>query len=258
VNPRDRRAARHLPDAHTAAGASRTSARAARRKAPITVDRVVDTALDIAAAEGYEALTMRRVAAALDTGSASLYAHVVNKADLDELLIGRLCAEIVLPEPDPTTWREQLRGVCAQLRDQYLNYPGISRAALAMAPSNLDMMRVGEGMLAVVLAGGVDPHAAAWGIDAIALYVSAYSLETSIVRERRALNDDEWVVSKDEMLDRIRALPAETFPHTRRYAAELTAGEGHDRFDFALDLMLNSLEAASTKASEVLSGCPPH
>jgi len=41
---------------------------------------------------------------------------------------------------------------------------------------------------------------------------------------------------------------AETFPHTRRYAAELTAGEGHDRFDFALDLMLNSLEAASARA----------
>jgi hypothetical protein len=51
------------------------------------------------------------------------------------------------------------------------------------------------------------------------------------------------------MISRIRALPAEIFPHTRRYAAELTAGEGHDRFDFALDLMLNSLEAASARAS---------
>jgi AcrR family transcriptional regulator len=52
---------------------------------------VPDTALGVIAAEGYEALTMRRLAAALDTGPASLYAHVVNKADLDELLIGRLC-----------------------------------------------------------------------------------------------------------------------------------------------------------------------
>src|SRR5205085_1513965 len=65
-----------------------------RRTTPITVDQVVDTALGIIAAEGYEALTMRRLAGALDTGPASLYAHVVNKADLDELLIGRLCAEL--------------------------------------------------------------------------------------------------------------------------------------------------------------------
>jgi len=241
VNPRDRRAARHLPDAHTAAGASRTGARAARRKTPITVDRVVDTALDIAAAEGYEALTMRRVAAALDTGSASLYAHVVNKADLDELLIGRLCAELVQPEPDPAAWREQIRGVCTQIRDQYLRYPGISRAALAMAPTDLETMRVNEGMLAILLTGGVAPQAAAWAIDALLLYVAAYCLEASIRRQRSEQDDAAWVLDRDELRRRLTALPAETFPHTTRHAAELTAGEGHDRFDFTLALMIDGL-----------------
>src|SRR4051794_26665879 len=113
VNPRERRAARHrLPDP-----ALDTGSRARRRKAPMTVEKVVDTALAVIAAEGYEALTMRRLAGALDTGPASLYAHVVNKADLDELLIGRLCAGLVLPEPDPASWRDQIRDVCAQIRD---------------------------------------------------------------------------------------------------------------------------------------------
>ncbi|GGX55061.1 hypothetical protein GCM10010341_90000 [Streptomyces noursei] len=77
---------------------------------------MVDAALDIVAREGCEALTMRRVAAALETGPASSYAHVVNKDDLDELLIGRLCAEIDLPEPDPAAWREQITGVCVRMR----------------------------------------------------------------------------------------------------------------------------------------------
>ena len=51
--------------------------------------------------------------------------------------------------------------------------------------------------------------------DVVALLgelVSAYSLEASIIRQRRAHNDDEWVVSKDEMISRITALPAEVFP----------------------------------------------
>ena len=91
------------------------------RKPPLSVERIVQTALDIVAAEGFEALTMRRVAATLDTGPASLYAHVVNKADLDELLIGYLCSRIVLPEPDPETWREQIFDLAAQIRDQYLD-----------------------------------------------------------------------------------------------------------------------------------------
>src|SRR5262249_16181590 len=161
---------------------------------------------------------------ALDTGVASLYAHVVNKADLDELLIGRLCAEIVLPEPDPATWRAQLRDVCAQLRDQYLRYPGISRAALAMAPTHLATMRAGDGRLASGLAGGAEPRVAAWSTDAMALYVAGYSLEASIVRDRAAQVGDEWVLSREEMVDRLRALPVEVFPHTRRHAEELTGG----------------------------------
>ena len=117
------------------------------RKQPLSVERIVQTALDIVAAEGFEALTMRRVAATLDTGPASLYAHVVNKADLDELLIGYLCSRIVLPEPDPQTWREQIFDLAAQIRDQYLRYPGISQAALGVVPSNPEALRLSEGML---------------------------------------------------------------------------------------------------------------
>jgi len=237
VNPRERRAARHqLPNPEVEAGP-----RPRRRKAPITVDQVVDTALDVIATEGYEALTMRRLAGALDTGPASLYAHVVNKADLDELLISRLCAELSLPEPDPAAWREQIRGVCTQVRDQYLTYPGISRAALAMAPTDLETVRVSEGMLAILLAGGVAPQAAAWAIDALLLYVAGYCLEISIVKQRKVHNEADWVVDTDELRRRLTALPAETFPHTTRYAAELTAGEGHDRFDFTLALMIDGL-----------------
>lgn len=230
--PQQRRAARHhqpVPDAGTPPARG-------RRKKPITADAIVDAALDIVAREGYEALTMRRVAAALETGPASLYAHVVNKDDLDELLIGRLCAEIDLPEPDPAAWREQITGVYTRMRDQYLRYPGISRAALAAAPTNEDTLRLGEGLLAILLAGGIAPGTAAWGIDSLTLYVNAYTLEISLLSR----SGNEWVVSRDELLSRFASLP-DTFPQTKRYAAELTAGTGHERFDFTIELMLDGL-----------------
>ncbi|WP_369355261.1 TetR/AcrR family transcriptional regulator [Streptomyces sp. cg2] len=230
--PQQRRAARH----HQAVADAGASPGRGRRAKPITVDAVVDAALDIVAREGYEALTMRRVAAALETGPASLYAHVVNKGDLDELLIGRLCAEIDLPEPDPAAWREQITGVCTRMRDQYLRYPGISRAALAAAPTNQDTLRLAEGMLAILLAGGIAPQAAAWGIDSLTLYVNAYALEISLLSG----SGNEWVVSREELLGRFSSLP-DAFPQTRRYAAELTAGTDHERFDFTVELMLDGL-----------------
>lgn len=233
-----RRAARHHQPLTDDTEASRR-ARSAGRRTLITVATVVDAALDIVEREGYAALTMRRVAGALETGPASLYAHVVNKEDLDDLLIARLCAGIELPEPDPRAWRAQVIDVCTQLRDQYLRYPGISRAALAAAPMQRETLRVTEGMLGIVLAGGVDPQTAAWAIDALYLYVNAFCLETSLVGSR-VDREEGWAVSRDELLRRFGALP-DTFPHTRRYAAELTSGTALDRFAFTLDLMTDGL-----------------
>ena len=241
--PQERRAARHQLGTGSSASAARRGPSGGRKK-PITVDAIISTAFGIVEKEGYEALTMRRLATALETGPSSLYAHVVNKEDLDELLIGRLCAEIDLPEPDPATWRQQITSVCTQLRDQYLRYPGISQATFAAAPSNLDTLRLTEGMLAILLAGGIDPQAAAWGIDALSLYVNAYSLEVSLANRRLGRSDDDaWVVSRDELMRRFAALP-DTFPQTKRYAAELTAGTTHDRFDFTLALMIDGLPGA--------------
>jgi AcrR family transcriptional regulator len=213
-----------------------------RRKDPITVKRITAAALKVVAAEGYDSLTIRRVSAELHTGPSSLYAHITTKADLDDLLIGHLCSRLDLPTPDPARWRQQIEDVCAQLRDQYLAYPGISRAALAMAPGNLEILRVSEAMLSIVLAGGIDPQTAAWSIDAVSLYVAGYALERSQVQRQQKDPSSTWVLDQGELIRRLRDLPETTFPNTRRYAGELTSGVEHQRFDFAIGLILNHLD----------------
>lgn len=203
-----------------------------RRTDRITVDRIVDLAFGIITAEGYDALTMRRVATALDTGPASLYAHVASKAALDDELLGRLSAQIVLPEPDAAAWRRQLHDVAAQLRDLYLRHPGISRAALTISPTHPATIGLQERMLGIALAGGLDPSTAAWTIDALVLYVAAYALELSL-RGPAGLDADATRARFD-------ALPADAFPLVRRYARELTSGTGHERFDFTVERLLGA------------------
>jgi len=100
---------------------------------------------------------------------------------------------------------------------------------------------VSERMLAILLTGGVEPQSAAWATDALLLYVSAYALELAVVARRRAHQEDDWVVSRDELVRRFSLLPADQFPQTRRYAVELTSGSGHERFDFALGLIVDNL-----------------
>ncbi len=200
-------------------------------------------ALQLVEAEGFDALTMRRVAAALQTGPASLYAHVRDKAEVDDLMIGELCSRVTLPMPDPAHWRAQAIDVCRQLRDQYLRYPGISRATLAAAPHSLDTLRINEGMLAILLAGGVSTQSAAWATDAAFLYVGAYSVVS--LRRHPEEDADGRVVDRAEVIERLRMLPPSRFPNTVAYARELTSGEGHDRFDFTLGLLLGGLTPAT-------------
>ena len=214
------------------------------RKVPITAGRIVDAALQLVEADGFDALTMRRVAAALQTGPASLYAHVRDKAELDDLMIGELCSRVRLPAPDPARWKAQAIDVCRQLRDQYLRYPGISRATFAAAPHSLDTLRINEGLLAILLAGGVPPQPAAWVIDAAFQYIGAYSVIS--LRRRPGEDADGPGLDRAEVIERFKMLPSNRFPNTVAYAQELTSGEGHDRFDFTLGLLLGGLTPATS------------
>jgi AcrR family transcriptional regulator len=211
----------------------------APRREPLTVDRVVDAALQVVETDGFDALTMRRVAAVLQASPGALYAHVRDKAELDDLMIGRLASRVAVPAPDPARWREQALDVFRQLRDQYLRYPGISRAALGAAPHSLHTMRLNEGVLAILVAGGVSPMFAAWASDAAYMYIGAYS----VMALRRHIEGDAeaQAFDKDEVIERFRMLPADRFPITVTHAADLVSGEGHDRFDFTLDLLFRGL-----------------
>ena len=226
------------PDpAHGVAGARR----AGGEKTPITVERIIDAALQAIEEAGFEDLTMRKVAARLETGPASLYAHVRNRAELGDLLIGRLCSHVAVPAPDPACWREQFMDVCAQLRDQFLRYPGIAQAALTVVvPADLATLRVAEAMLAILLASGAPAQQAAWTSDAAFLYVAGYCLEASTVRRQRE-DTDGRVIDRAEIEQRLRMLPPDRFPHMVAHARELTSGTGHDRFTFALTLLLRGL-----------------
>src|SRR4051794_14333618 len=76
---------RHSCQLHCA-GMARPPAPRSRRerpaKPPLSREAIVAAALDIARTEGVEALSMRRVAQALDTGAASLYVYVADRREL--------------------------------------------------------------------------------------------------------------------------------------------------------------------------------
>ncbi|QHC21477.1 hypothetical protein [Streptomyces sp. GS7] len=83
-------------------------------------------------------------------------------------------------------------------------------------------------------------------MDALSLYVAGHALETSMVQQRQKNQDATWVLGQDDLVRRFNAQPEATFPQTRRYATELTSGTGHERFDFAVGLLIDNLAHQAT------------
>src|ERR1700729_4417355 len=90
-------------------------------KAPLSEDAVVDAALAILKSEGLGAVTMRRVAAALDTGAASLYVYVSGREGLLQAMLDRVTATIELEAPDPSRWRAQLHSLLQRMHRALLD-----------------------------------------------------------------------------------------------------------------------------------------
>lgn len=218
----------------------------------LTRELIVETALRLLDADGLDGVSMRRVADELGTGPASLYAHVANKEELLDLLHDRVLADIDLPEPDPARWREQLRDVGLRLYRAYSEHGDIAVVSLANVPTGPNALRVSEWMLAVALAGGVPPRAAAMTLDRLSLYIGADAYEGSLFRKRQLASGltkeqffDHFVGS---LRDFFAKLPPGRFPLLVKHVEMFTEGSGDERFEFGLDMIIRSLATHAEEA----------
>lgn len=76
---------------------------------------ITAAAVKVADREGLEAVSMRRVAAALGTGAASLYRYVATRDDLLDLMTDSVAGEYDLPAPSGD-WQSDLLTVAHQAR----------------------------------------------------------------------------------------------------------------------------------------------
>ncbi|HET9173178.1 MAG TPA: TetR/AcrR family transcriptional regulator [Actinospica sp.] len=205
-------------------------------KPPLSEAAIVDAALAILKSEGLDAVTMRRVAAALDTGPASLYVWVDGREGLLRAIQDRIIRSVELEVPDPARWREQLHALLLRMRDGLIAHPGIAATTMADPPGGEATFDVLENMLGLLLAGGITPQDAAWAADIFALLVSYAAMEADM---RRGDPDEQAA----ELYKTFTALSPERFPLMTAHAARLVAGSTDERFHVAVDVVLDGMLA---------------
>jgi AcrR family transcriptional regulator len=208
----------------------------------VTRELVLATALELIDRDGVEALSMRRLAAALGRDPMILYRHAPSKAALLDGVVETVLAQLHVDPADPD-WTGQLRAVARDYRILALAHPKVVplivtrplATPLALRPRGT--LRPLEHLLALLTSAGFS------GSDALHIYRALFGfLNGHLLNELQ-----ELVENPDETDDLLRLglyrLPLSEFPLLRRLAHALAAYDGAAELESGLDILLTGLAA---------------
>ncbi|MFZ0042847.1 MAG: TetR/AcrR family transcriptional regulator C-terminal domain-containing protein, partial [Solirubrobacteraceae bacterium] len=191
------------------------------RKTALTVEAVVAAAIEVLDETGVAGLSMRRVAAELGTGAASLYAHVSGKDELLELVFDELIGRVPLPDPDPQIWREQLHQVLRDLHGVLVSHRDAALAGLGRIPTSPKALAGADAITGILLAGGLTDRVAALGLDQLVLFVSASAFEQGLL-EHSGMTEADVAGYYEQVHAFYERLPAAQFPALAKVAEPMT------------------------------------
>jgi AcrR family transcriptional regulator len=205
-------------------------------KPALTRPGIVAAALTVMRAEGLDRVTMRRIAAELDTGAASLYVYVRNTAELHAAMLEELLGQIDLsPVSAAGDWQDRLIEILTSYTAILFEHPGLAQSALVTRPNGPAYLGLVEAILALLEAGRISRDRASWGMDLLLHVATATAVEHG-TRERAIDARDE----EDAVAAALRDAPADRFPHIAAIGAtELMSGPG--RLDWGFRVLINGI-----------------
>jgi AcrR family transcriptional regulator len=216
------------------------------RRVPITLDRIIGGALELIDRDGLSALSMRNLAAELDTGTTTLYRYVAGK---DEVLV--LVADAVLGETqvrrslEGAGWREVLRELAHSMRAALSRHPNVAALFATAVPVGPNSLRGRELALGVLRQCGFDEQLAADVYTTLAHQVLASVLQEPMDDFRAGgLGAGQNVTLRDFY----RSLPAAQYPHVVELAEQLTSRTALEEFEFGLGCLLDGVEMRMEQA----------
>jgi AcrR family transcriptional regulator len=214
-------------------------------KAPLSREAVIAAGMRVMRDEGLERLTMRRLAADLDTGAASLYVYVDNMAELHGALLDELLREVTLPPIAAAGWPEAVIGLLSDYTRVLWQYPSLARSVLALHPSGPHYLRLIDCLLGLLAAGGVPPRAAAWGVDPLLQLATATAAEQGTRRE--SARDAEGELHHLETA--VREVRPADHPNLARARDDLFSGTGEQRLRWYFGCLLAGLSVTPLPAA---------
>ncbi|MFE4619046.1 TetR/AcrR family transcriptional regulator C-terminal domain-containing protein [Streptomyces sp. NPDC056747] len=176
---------------------------------PLSRKRLVDAALELADAEGLNALTMRRVATVLGVSTMTLYRHVPGKAELVRLMADAACGEVPLG-PVPPEWRVGLERGARWLRGVYSRHRWMAHAMASFTRpvATANAMAYTEWVLRSLRGTPLTHTEKLHAHLLIFAYVQGLSMADDLEEQARqdtGISDGEWMEQNEPRFDAIQA-----------------------------------------------------
>jgi AcrR family transcriptional regulator len=217
---------------------SSTTPSAARSRAPLSRERVVQAALAYADENGIGSLTMRKLGDALGVEAMSLYNHVANKAELLDGMIDLVFGEIDLPT-DGSQWKTAMRHRAVSARRVLSRHRwaiGLMESRSSPGPATL---RHHDRVLGILRQAGFSVELAAHAYSLLDSYIYGFALQEASLPFDTGENTAE--LARTIMAN----FPVGEYPHLAELTVQHVLQPGYDygdEYEFGLGLILDGLE----------------
>lgn len=231
---------------------SSTAEQSTERRAPLTRDRVLRTAVDVADTAGIDALTIRRLAERLGVEPMSLYYHVANKEAILDGIVDLVFQEIeeavggfAVAETD-AEWKATLRARILAARSVMLRHPWAPGVMDTRAGLGLTQARYVDAVVGTLRSGGLSFDLIHHAMHALGSRAYGFSQELG---EGEDGDDSADSGALEQMAAHVPHL-AEMLSVVRHDDPDSTLGWCDDQFEFefGLDIILDGLERHARRA----------
>jgi len=207
------------------------------RPASLSRDRIAEAAASIVADDGADALSARRLGAALGCDPSAVYRHFRTMDELRRVVGDLVLGDVEVDHRQGDDWGESIRRVCVSLRSVLLTRPNLA-SLVQGAPTRLpNEVRITEAILGALLRGGLAPADAAAAYHALIEFTIGSAV---IDADVHTLDDSGPAVTYERWRNDYRALGGEA-PAIAAVAAHLYRGDASARFEHGLAALLAGL-----------------
>jgi AcrR family transcriptional regulator len=210
----------------------------AEPRTPLTKERVLQAAVDLADRGGIEGLSMRKLGQELGVDAMALYRHVRNKDDILDGVVDSILGEIELPDPGED-WKAALRQQVMAARQVMLRHPWAPRVIEERTTVSPTMLAYIESVLAKLARGGFSVDMAHHAIHVMGSRILGFNQDL--------FEDSADPPPDPETAETLARAMAERFPRIGELAQQVShdgaLGPCDDdvEFEFGLDLILDGL-----------------